>query len=73
MQSGRISPAAKMRKPSKLGRDGKKPSEIPKPVAETPSTLFIGITEILEVMTHPLPFALLSPLGSDLTSLYYLR
>jgi hypothetical protein len=27
------------------------------------------LTEILEVMTHSLPFAMLSPLGSDLTSL----
>jgi hypothetical protein len=36
---------------------------------ETPSTIFIGIIETLEVMTEPLSFAMLSPLGSELTSL----
>lgn len=33
----------------------------------------IDVTEILEVMTEPLPFALLSPLGSELTSLLQSR
>jgi hypothetical protein len=28
-----------------------------------------GVTEVLKVMTEPFPFAMLSPLGSDLTSL----
>jgi hypothetical protein len=42
-----------------------------KHVPETPSTSSIGITESLEVMTHPLPFAMLSPLGLDLTSLLH--
>jgi hypothetical protein len=38
-------------------------------VPETPSASSIGVTEILEVMTRPFPFVMLSPLGSDLTSL----
>jgi hypothetical protein len=29
----------------------------------------VGVTEILEVMIAPLPFPMLSPLGSDITSL----
>jgi hypothetical protein len=37
--------------------------------AETPSATSIGVIEILEVMTVPLPFLMLSPLGSELTSL----
>jgi hypothetical protein len=31
------------------------------------------VTEILEVMIEPLPFAMLSPLGSELTRLLQLR
>lgn len=53
----------------KLGRDGKKIPELPKQVAEIPSALSICVIEILEIMTCPLPFAMLRPLGSDLTSL----
>ena len=30
-----------------------------------------GVIEILKVMTEPFPFAMLSPLGSDLTSLFH--
>jgi hypothetical protein len=41
----------------------------PKHTVETASTSSIGVSEILEVMTEPLPFAMLSPLGSELTSL----
>jgi hypothetical protein len=33
------------------------------------STLSLGCTQILEVMTQPLPFFTLGPLGSDVTSL----
>jgi hypothetical protein len=46
--------------------------EIPSPPkysAETPSATSIGMIEILEVMTEPLPFTMLSPLGLELTSL----
>jgi hypothetical protein len=44
-----------------------------KQVPETPSTSSIDVTEILEVMTQPLPFAMLRPLGLDLTSLLQQR
>ena len=47
----------------------KKPSKVAKEVAETTSASSIGVTEILEVMTRPLPFSMLSPLGLDLTIL----
>jgi hypothetical protein len=40
-----------------------------KHLEKTPSTTSIGVTKNLEVMTAPLPFPMLSPLGSDLTSL----
>jgi hypothetical protein len=38
-------------------------------IASTSSSSSIGVTEILKVMAEPFPFAMLSPLGSDLTSL----
>jgi hypothetical protein len=38
-------------------------------IASTSSSSSIGVTEILKVMTEPFPFAMLSPLGLDLTSL----
>jgi hypothetical protein len=41
----------------------------PKHTVKTPSTSSIGVTVILEVMTEPLPFAMLSLLASELTSL----
>jgi hypothetical protein len=68
-QSGPKSPTIKKSKSSKLGHDVKKPSEPPKQVDETPLTLSIGITKIVEVMACPLPFAMLRPLGLDVTSL----
>jgi hypothetical protein len=36
---------------------------------ETPSATSIGVAEILDEMTEPLYFTMLSPLGSELTSL----
>lgn len=42
---------------------------LPKHLEETPSAASIGVTDILEVMTAPLPFLMLSPLGSELTRL----
>jgi hypothetical protein len=50
-------------------RDEEENSSPPKRSVETPSASSIGVTEILEVMTKPLPFAMLSPLGSELRSL----
>jgi hypothetical protein len=52
---------------SNLGEEEK--SSPLKHTVETPSASSIGVTEILEVMTKPLPFDMLSPLGSELTSL----
>jgi hypothetical protein len=43
--------------------------ELLEKIPGTCSSSSIGVTEILKVMTEPFPFALLSPLGSDLTSL----
>jgi hypothetical protein len=72
-QLGTKSPAPKKRKPLKVGRAEKKMHAPPKQVPETPSTSSIGVTKILEVMTRPFPFAMLSPLGSDLTSLLQIK
>jgi hypothetical protein len=41
----------------------------PKHSKETPSAAPIGVTEILEVMIAPLPFPMLSSLGSEIKSL----
>ena len=49
-----------------LFRSGPSP---PKHLEETPSLASIGVTEILEAMAAPLPFPVLSPPRSDLTSL----
>jgi hypothetical protein len=45
-------------------RDEEEPALL-KRFVETPSAFSIGVTEILEVMTEPLPFSMLSPLGSS--------
>jgi hypothetical protein len=50
------------------GGEEERPSS-PKHLEKTPSVASIGVTEILEVTTAPLPFPMLSPLGSYLTSL----
>jgi hypothetical protein len=61
------SPSKKRRTvPSSHGEEG--PS-LPKHSAETPSITSISVIEIPEVMTEPLPFTMLSPLISELTSL----
>jgi hypothetical protein len=52
---------------SSRGEEGK--SSPSKHSIETPSATSIGVTEILEVMTEPLPFAMISPLGLELTGL----
>ena len=43
--------------------------DLSKKVTETPSASSIGVIEILEIMTRPLPFRMLSPLGLVLTSI----
>jgi hypothetical protein len=59
----------KKRKTVGSDRAKEEKSAPPKHIVETPSTSSIGVIEILEVMTEPLLFAMLSPLGSELTSL----
>jgi hypothetical protein len=61
--------APKKRKSLDLGHTEKKVHNSPEKIPGTSSSSSIGVTEILKVMTEPFPFALLSPLGSDLTSL----
>ena len=61
--------APKKRKIISSSHKEKEKSSPRKHSAETPSTTSIGVTEILEVMTEPLPFTMLSPLGTELTSL----
>jgi hypothetical protein len=51
-----------------LSREEERSSPL-KHSSETPSATSIGMTEILEVMTEPLPFTMLSPLGLELISL----
>jgi hypothetical protein len=46
-----------------------KVQDVPEKSADTCSSSSTGVTEILKVMTEPFPFAMLSPLGLDLTSL----
>jgi hypothetical protein len=61
-----------MSKKRKIAESSRGEEEKPSPAkhsVETPSTTSIGVTKILGVMTEPLPFAMLSPLGSELTSL----
>ena len=61
--------APKKRKDMSSDRGEEERPSPPKHSEETPSAASIGVTEILEVMTTPLPFPMLSPLGSDLTRL----
>jgi hypothetical protein len=43
--------------------------DVPEKTADPYSPSSVDVSEILKVMTEPIPFAMLSPLGSDLTSL----
>jgi hypothetical protein len=63
------SSSSKKRKIMSSSREEGERSSPSKHSAETPTTTSIGMIEILEVMTEPLPFTMLSPLGSELTSL----
>jgi hypothetical protein len=60
----------KKRKSVESSRAEEEESAPPKQVTETPLASSICVTEILEVMTEPLSFSMLSPLGSELTSLF---
>jgi hypothetical protein len=46
-----------------------KVQDVPKKTTDTSPSSSIGVSEILKVMIEPFSFAMLSPLGSDLTSL----
>jgi hypothetical protein len=59
----------KKQKIEESNRDEEEKSSPPKRSVKTLSASSIGVTEILEVMTKPLPYAILSPLGLELTSL----
>jgi hypothetical protein len=61
--------APKKRKYLALGHTEAKVHDLPGNIPGAPSSSSIGVTEILKLMTKPFMFALLSPLGSDLTSL----
>jgi hypothetical protein len=43
--------------------------DVPEKTADPYSPSSVDVSEILKVMTEPIPFAMLSPLGSNLTSL----
>jgi hypothetical protein len=47
--------------------------DVPKKTTGPSSPSSIDVSEILKVMTEPIPFAMLSPLRSDLTSLLQLK
>jgi hypothetical protein len=61
--------APKKRKSSTLAPIEVKVQDSREKIVGTSSSSSIGVIEILKVMTEPFPFAMLSPLGSDLTSL----
>jgi hypothetical protein len=61
--------ALKIRKSSILAPAEVKVQDVPDKTAGTSSSSSADITEISKVMTEPFLFAMLSPLGSDLTSL----
>jgi hypothetical protein len=46
-----------------------KVQDVPEKTIDTSLSSSVDVSEILKVMTEPFPFAMLSPLGSDLTSL----
>jgi hypothetical protein len=48
-----------------------KVQDVPEKTVGTSLSSSVGVSEILKVMTEPFPFAMLSPLGSDLTILLH--
>jgi hypothetical protein len=61
--------APKKRKPIRMVPIETKVQDVPEKTADTSPSSSIDVLEILKVMTEPFPFSMLSPLGSDLTSL----
>jgi hypothetical protein len=61
--------APKKRKSSKMAPAETKVEDVLEKTIDTSPSSCVGISEILKVTTEPFPFSMLSPLGSDLTSL----
>jgi hypothetical protein len=61
--------ASKKRKSAMLAPAETKVPDVLEKTIGTSSSISASVNEILKVMTKPFPFAMLSPLGSDLTSL----
>jgi hypothetical protein len=61
--------APKKRKLVKISSEETKVQDVPKQIMSPSSSSATEVSEILKVMTEPFPFALLSPLRLDLTSL----
>jgi hypothetical protein len=61
--------APKKRKPIRMAVAKMKVQDVPRKTVGPSSSSSVDVSEILKVMTEPFPFAMLSPLGSDLTSL----
>jgi hypothetical protein len=65
--------APKKRKSTKIAPAEMKVQDVPEKTDDTSPSSSVGVSEILKVMTEPFPFAVLSPPGSDLTSLLQLK
>jgi hypothetical protein len=61
--------APKKRKHVRMAPAEMKVQDVPEKTTGTFSSSSVDVFEISKVMTEPFPFAMLSPLGSDLTSL----
>jgi hypothetical protein len=61
--------APKKRKPIRMAAIEMKVQDVPEKTADPFSSTYVNVSEILKVMTEPFPFAMLSPLRLDLTSL----
>jgi hypothetical protein len=61
--------APKKRKLVRMAAAAMKVQDVPGKTAGPSPSCSIDVSEIPKVMTEPFPFAMLSPLGSDLTSL----
>jgi hypothetical protein len=61
--------APKKQKPVRMATAEMKVQDEPGKIAGPSPSCSVDVSEILKVMTKPFPFAMLSPLGLDLTSL----
>jgi hypothetical protein len=65
--------APKKRKLAEISSEKSKMQDVPKQTASPSSSSTAEVSEILKVMTESFPFALLSPLRLELTSLLHTR